>query len=202
MSSRASPSFTCFIPLGASAPSVPHGARLTSYRIDDVRTVRGPDITTPAPGGELVRIEHAGQLADPSAPFVGVTQHVVYTAAPERLELVRISAPESGPLAVLIPICKSAAWWSLAQDERRAFLRTGTPGHFEIGLEYASTIYRRLYHARSLPGSSWDFLTYFEFPAERRHEFERLLARLRDADQNPEWQFVEREVEIWLSKVQ
>jgi chlorite dismutase len=175
---------------------------MTRYRVDDVRTVRGPELTTPKAGGELVRIEQAGQLADPSAPFIGVTQHVVYTAAQERLELARISAPESGPLAVLIPICKSAAWWSLAQDERRTFLRTGTPGHLEIGLEYASTIYRRLYHARALPASEWDFLTYFELPVERRGEFERLLARLRDADQNPEWQFVEREVEIWLSKEQ
>jgi hypothetical protein len=202
MVSRTAPAFTCFIPVELSTPPAPHGAKLTRYRVDDVRTVRGPELTTPRPGRELVRIEHAGQLADPSAPFIGVTQHVVYTAAQERLELARISAPESGPLAVLIPICKSAAWWSLAQDERRAFLRAGTPGHFEIGLEYASTIYRRLYHARTLPGSSWDFLTYFELPAERRPEFERLLARLRDADQNPEWQFVEREVEIWLSKVQ
>jgi hypothetical protein len=202
MVSRAAPAFTCFIPVELTTPSAPRDAKLTRYRVDDVRTVRGPDLTTPTPGRELLRVEHAGQLADPSAPFVGVTQHVVYTAAQERLELARISAPESGPLAVLIPICKSAAWWSLAQDERRAFLRAGTPGHFEIGLEYASTIYRRLYHARTLPGSSWDFLTYFEFAAERRPDFERLLARLRDADQNPEWQFVEREVEIWLSKVQ
>jgi hypothetical protein len=202
MVSRAAPAFTCFIPVELTTPSAPRDAKLTRYRVDDVRTVRGPNLTTPTPGRELLRVEHAGQLADPSAPFVGVTQHVVYTAAQERLELARISAPESGPLAVLIPICKSAAWWSLAQDERRAFLRAGTPGHFEIGLEYASTIYRRLYHARTLPGSSWDFLTYFEFAAERRPDFERLLARLRDADQNPEWQFVEREVEIWLSKVQ
>lgn len=200
MSSRTSPAFTCFIPTDRITPSAPHDARLTRYDVDDVRTVRGPELAWPARAGELVRIECSGQLADPTAPFVGVSQHVVYTAAQERLELSRISAPESGPVAVLIPICKSAAWWSLAQDERRAFLRTGTPGHFEIGLEYASTIYRRLYHARTLPGSSWDFLTYFELPRERRGEFERLLARLRDVEQNPEWQFVEREVEIWLTR--
>ncbi|MET0413718.1 MAG: chlorite dismutase family protein [Polyangiaceae bacterium] len=200
MVSRTPSAFTCFTPAEHTTASIPHGAKLTRYRVDAVHTLRGPELATPRSGGVLVRIEHAGQLVDPWAPFVGVTQHVVYTAAQERLELARISAPESGPLAVLIPICKSAAWWSLAQDERRAFLRTGTPGHFEIGLEYASTIYRRLYHARTLPGSTWDFLTYFEFPAERRHDFERLLARLRDANQNPEWQFVEREVELWLSK--
>lgn len=202
MSSRTSPSFTCFIPTDHTAPAAPDGARLTRYGVDEVRTVRGPALATPARGQALWRIECSGQLADPHAPFLGVTQHVVYTAAPERRELTRISAPESGPTAVLIPICKSAAWWALAQDERRAFLQSGTPGHFEIGLEYASTIYRRLYHARALPGSSWDFLTYFEFPVERRPEFERLLARLRDVDQNPEWQFVEHEVEIWLSKRQ
>jgi hypothetical protein len=202
MTSRTVPSFTCFIPFDQASPATPPGARLTRYRIDDVRTVRGPALDVAVRGAELVRIECPGQLADPAAPLVGVTQHVVYTAAQERLELSRLSAPESGPIAVLIPICKSPAWWSLAQDERRAFLRSGTPGHFEIGLEYASAIYRRLYHSRSLPGSTWDFLTYFEFPRERKDDFERLLSRLRDADQNPEWQFVEREVEVWLSKAQ
>lgn len=178
----------------------PPGARVTRYRIDAVNTVRGETITAPASGGEIVRVECPGQLADPLAPFIGVTQHLAYTAAQERLELTRISASESGPVAVLIPICKSPAWWALAQDERRAFLRAGGPGHFEIGLDFASTIYRRLYHARSLPGSAWDFLTYFEFPHERSEDFRTLLRRLRDTDQNPEWQFVEREVEIWMSK--
>ncbi len=201
MGSRTAPSFTCFIPGDHAAAMARHDARLTRYRVDEVRTVRGPGVHTPERGKELVRIECPGQLVEPAAPFIGVTQHVLYTGAQERFELTRISAPESGPIAVLIPICKSPAWWSLAQDERRAFLRGGAPGHFEIGLEYASTIYRRLYHARALPGSAWDFLTYFEFPRERRDAFERLLLRLRDADENPEWQFVEREVEIWLSKV-
>jgi chlorite dismutase len=200
MNERTPPSFTCFVPVAPDSPRLPVGARITRYSVDEVRTVRGADLVTPAHGGTLVRIEHTGQLFDPAAPFVGVTQHVLYTGADERRELVRVSAPESGPIAVLIPICKSPAWWALAQDERRAFLRTGRPGHFEIGLEYASRIYRRLYHARGLPGSSWDFLTYFELPRDQSDSFRELLRRLRDADENPEWQFVEREVEIWLTK--
>jgi hypothetical protein len=200
MSSRDPLAFTCFIPLDGAEPAAPTDARLTRYRVDDIKPVRGEAISAPVCGGELLRVERRGQLAAASAPFIGVTQHLVYTAAQERLELTRVSASESGPVAVLIPICKAQAWWALAQDERRSFLRAGGPGHFEIGLEYASTIYRRLYHARALPGSAWDFLTYFEFPRDRSDDFRALLQRLRDTDQNPEWQFVEREVEIWMSK--
>jgi chlorite dismutase len=174
---------------------------VTRYRVDRVTNVRGPGLTGIETGSELWRCEGTGQLAHPSAPFVGVTQHVVYTAARERLELGRVSAPESGPVAVLIPICKSAAWWALAQDERQAYLRGGVPGHVAIGLEYASAIYRRLYHARALPGSAWDFLTYFEFARERSDTFRSLLDRLRNVEQNPEWLFVDREAEVWLTKL-
>jgi chlorite dismutase len=200
MSLRTPPSFTCFLPMSETMPPTPDGARLTRYRVDSVTNVRGREPIGIESGIDLCRIEVTGQLAQPSAPLIGVTQHVVYTAAHERLALGRVSAAESGPVAVLIPLCKSAAWWALAQDERQAYLRAGVPGHVEIGLEYASVIYRRLYHARALPGSRWDFLTYFEFPRAESDAFRTLLGRLRDVDQNPEWQFVDREAEIWLTK--
>ena len=60
---------------------------------------------------------------------------------------------------------------------------------------------RRLYHARYLPGSEWDFLTYFEFTEKRAQQFRELVAALRDVKKNPEWKFVNREVEIWMKKV-
>jgi hypothetical protein len=139
----------------------------------------------------------APALAD--APFIGSTQHLLYTDSATRGELTQVSRGSSGPVAVLIPICKSAAWWSLAQEERQAhFTRGGRPGHTALGRPFAARIYRRLYHARYLPGSSWDFLTYFEFPESERQSFRELLAALRDPEQNPEWAFVERELEIWM----
>jgi chlorite dismutase len=201
MSSRASPSFTCFVPLSGPKPPAPVGARVTRYRVDSLSNVRGPGLEGIGAGTALCRIEATGQLAEPTAPFVGVSQHVVYTTGRERLELGRVSAAESGPVAVLIPICKSAAWWALAQDERQAYLQSGVPGHVEIGLKYASVIYRRLYHARAVPGSTWDFLTYFEFSPDQTDAFRDLLSQLRDPKSNPEWEFVEREVELWMTKV-
>jgi len=51
--------------------------------------------------------------------------------------------------AALIPIRKSEAWWSLAQDERRALFEE-TSRHIAIGMEYLPGIARRLHRAREL----------------------------------------------------
>ena len=206
LAAGATPIFACFFaagsqPVGAKRAGVhTEPTRRTRYRVQEVNSIRGEPPGTLVSGEEMVRIESPGSLALPSAPFIGVTQHVLYTSASSRLALSRVSRGEAGPCAVLIPITKSANWWALAQDERQAFLRASAPGHVEIGLEYAGEIYRRLYHARMLPGSEWDFLTYFEFPLEAAGRFKELLARLRDVRQNPEWGFVEREAELWMTK--
>lgn len=160
----------------------------------------GPAIAV-EPGQALSRLETPGGLALPNAPFIGATQHLVYTDAATRAELTQLSRGSTGPVAVLIPIGKSASWWALAQDERQAcFTRGQQPGHTALGRPFAHRIYRRLYHARYLPQSAWDFLTYFEFAESERGAFRELLAILRDPEQNPEWIFVDREVEIWMKK--
>ncbi|HKO91268.1 MAG TPA: chlorite dismutase family protein [Polyangiaceae bacterium] len=161
--------------------------------------MQGAAVAGIEPGQVWWRLENSGGLAVPTAPFVGSTQHLVYTDAAERRELVRISTGPSGPCAVLIPIRKSAAWWALAQDERQAFLTGGArSGHIPLGRPFASHIYRRLYHSRYLPGSEWDFVTYFEFPESLADTFRDLLSSLRDPAQNPEWTYVERELELWM----
>jgi hypothetical protein len=196
---------------GALPPALAGDTRVTRYRIDEIRPVVGPPPAGLEPGAPLVRVEATGGLAFGPGDLVGVTQHVVYSGADERRELAAISAAESGPVAVLIPIVKSAAWWALAQDERGAVFRGGSrdasagsgdppPGHFAVGRAYAARIFRRLYHSRYLPGSGWDFLTYFEFPRERAADFRALLGELRDHAKNPEWRYVERETEVWLAK--
>lgn len=163
--------------------------------------VRGATITAMAPTQPLWRLEAAGHLPVPEAPFIGATGHVVYTDATTRTELARLSAGETPGTAVLIPICKSSDWWSLAQDARHAYLDgSRASGHVAIGRAHAARIYRRLYHSRYLPGSEWDFLTYFEFAEQDTGRFQELLAALRDPAQNPEWAYVEREVEIWLTR--
>jgi hypothetical protein len=175
---------------------------VTRYRVERITAVRGETVASIAAAEPLWRIEARGELPVPDAPFIGTTGHVVYTDAATRSELARISAAEQLPRAVLIPICKSSDWWSLAQDVRQAYLDgTKTSGHVAIGRAHAAHIYRRLYHARYLPGSHWDFLTYFEFPEQDTGRFQQLLAELRDPEQNPEWAYVEREVEIWMTRL-
>lgn len=95
----------------------------------------------------------------------------------------------------LIPIKKSARWWELAQDERRAIFEE-TSKHTAIGLEYLPEIARRLHHSRDL-GEPFDFLTWFEFAPEHTAQFDKLVARLRETK---EWEFVEREVDIRLTR--
>lgn len=99
--------------------------------------------------------------------------------------------------AALIPIRKSAAWWGLAQDERRQIFEAQSH-HIEIGTKYLPAIARRLHHCRDLAQTEpFDFLTWFEYAPAHAAAFDELLEALRAS---PEWQFVDREVDIRLSR--
>jgi chlorite dismutase len=95
--------------------------------------------------------------------------------------------------AALIPIRKNAAWWKLAQDERRHILEEDSH-HIAVGLEYLPAIARRLHHSREL-SEPFDFLTWFEYALEQSAVFEELVSRLRHTT---EWDYVDREVDIRL----
>ena len=199
--SSALPSFTCFFHAAASALESDGDSQRTNYRVDAVVAVRGEGVPGIEPGQLWSRVERVGSLAVPAAPFLGSTQHAVYTDAATRSELSQISSTPSGPIAVLIPIRKAASWWALGQDERQAYFTRGSrPGHTALGRPFAGRIYRRLYHARYLPASTWDFLTYFEFAEAHAEAFRELLSILRDPAHNPEWAFVQRELEIWMRR--
>lgn len=128
----------------------------------------------------------------------GVTSHTRYTHAAEKSALEAVQpglGRATATRAALIPIRKSAAWWALAQDERRAVFEESSR-HIAVGREYLPAVARRLYHAREL-GQPFDFLTWFEFAEADAPAFNALLARLRVTD---EWRFVEREVDLRLSR--
>jgi chlorite dismutase len=199
---RTPPAFTSFTQKADAPGLAASDARVTGYTVDRTRAIVGAPAAGVEVGGRLWRVEAAGRLPIPDAPFIGATTHVVYTDSVTRGELGEISAAESGPVAVLIPIRKNAEWWTLAREQRQAYVMEGAPnGHVAIGRRYAARIYRRLYQARYLPGSEWDFLTYFEFPTEEIQAFTELVAELRDLDRNPEWAFVDRETEIWMTRL-
>ena len=76
--------------------------------------------------------------------------------------------------AALIPIRKSAAWWELIQDERRAIFEERSH-HITTGLDYLPAIARRLYRSRDL-GEPFDFLTWFEYAPSSAGLFQDLWA--------------------------
>jgi hypothetical protein len=96
----------------------------------------------------------------------------------------------------MIPITKSAAWWELAQDERRAIFEDKSQ-HIAATLRFLPAIARRLHHGRDL-GEPFDFVTWFEFAPEHSGLFDDLLGLLRATE---EWRYVEREVELRLTRL-
>src|SRR5262249_35255740 len=128
----------------------------------------------------------------------GVTSNTRYT---NRSEVDRLTANQEGldrpaaTRAALIPIRKSEVWWALAQDERRAIFEEQSR-HIAVGLEYLPGVARRLPHCREL-AEPFDFLTWFEYAPEHSAAFEEMVRRLRETE---EWRYVEREVDIRLSR--
>lgn len=128
----------------------------------------------------------------------GISGHARYV---ERLEKTALDAaspslarPEA-TRAALIPIRKSAAWWALPQDERRAIFEPRSR-HIADSMPFLPRIARRLYHCREL-GEEFDFLTWFEFAPEHAAAFDDLVGLLRSRE---EWTFVDREVEVHLER--
>ena len=142
-----------------------------------------------------------GTRSDAGAAWTlsGVTSNLRYTNAAEKKVLdgtPSVLAKPGATRAALIPITKSAAWWGMAQDERRAVIEEKSR-HIAIGSDYLSVVSRQLVHCRDQVGAQFDFLTWFEFAPADEARFDELLARLRAT---PEWGFVEREVELRLEK--
>jgi hypothetical protein len=149
----------------------------------------------------FIAVQHGLPLGNAHAPgalwqLQGLTSNIRYA---ERAEIDQLAAkqPATGRIdatcAALIPIKKSAAWWALSQDERRAIFEEGSH-HNAIGMNYLPAIARRLHHSRDI-GEPFDFLTWFEYAPEHARDFEHLVAALRAT---PEWAYVEREIDIRL----
>jgi Chlorite dismutase len=173
------------------------GAGAGPWRIERAFAVAGEPLP-PAPCLSVIEARARPDLPDVRFTLRGSTGHVRYVDAREKAALGPVSPGLGRPeatRAALIPIRKSDAWWELAQDERRAILEQRSR-HITVGLEYLPAIARRLFHAREL-GEPFDFLTWFEFAPEHEARFDELLVRLRASE---EWRYVEREVELRLSR--
>ncbi len=173
------------------------GGRVGSWRVERVEAVRGEGLPTV---DRLDVVEGPGPGARGSAQWVlrGATSNERYVTRTEHDALVAVQAPLGRPgstRAALIPVCKSDAWWELSQDERRSIFEERSR-HVATGLRYLPAIARRLHHCREL-GEPFDFLTWFEYAPEHASAFEDLVGLLRATE---EWTYVEREVDVRLSR--
>lgn len=164
------------------------------WRVTSMSAFRGESL----PAASHLQIWNGAAPFDAAWVLEGLTSNVRYATQSEVAALAAIQPPlgrGEATCAALIPIKKSPAWWLLAQDERRTIFEESSH-HNAIGLEYLPAIARRLHHCRDI-GGEFDFLTWFEFAPEHANQFEELVARLRS---RPEWEYVEREVDVRLER--
>lgn len=142
---------------------------------------------------------YAGDDLHSSADWIlrGITSNERYVERAEKTQLMAnqqgLDRPEA-IYAALIPIRKSAAWWALTQDERRAIFEDQSH-HIQIGLKHLS-VARRLHHCRDISDAEpFDFLTWFEYAPTYEQAFDDLVAEFRATE---EWRFVDREIDIRL----
>ena len=171
------------------------GGSVCRWRVDSTKTIVGE----PLPAASRLAVYEQSPPASSPVPvwsLRGATSNARYTT---RAELTELSARQEGlgrpetTCAALIPIRKNAAWWDLAQDERRAIFEEASQ-HISIGMDYLPGVARRLHHSREL-GEPFDFLTWFEFAPAHAPAFAEMLGRLRAT---AEWQYVDREAELML----
>jgi len=176
------------------------GGNSGAWRITSLEPVKGAGLLD-VPGLSVI---HSDAIALPLIPsqtswrLAGVASHVRYAERSEKTALAAAQAGLGRPeatRAALIPIRKSAAWWDLTQEERRAIFEDKSR-HIAASLKYLPAVARQLYHCRDL-GEPFDFLTWFEYAPEHAAAFEELVGTLRDSE---EWTYVEREVDVRLAQ--
>src|SRR4051794_22048753 len=176
------------------------GGNSGAWRVTSQKPVKGAgllDVPT-------LSVIHSQAIALPLVPsqtswrLAGTASHVRYALRSEKTALAAVQAGlgrVEASCAALIPIRKSAAWWDLTQEERRAIFEDKSR-HIAASLKYLPAIARQLYHSRDL-GEPFDFLTWFEFEPAHAEMFEELVGMLRATE---EWNYVEREVDIRVER--
>ena len=158
-----------------------------------------PVIGTPLPLAPKLRIAEGDTEASSGEwRLQGVVSNTRYSDKGETTALRAVSPAlvrQEARCAALIPIKKTFEWWAMAQDERRAIFEERS-GHISRSMKYLPAVARRLHHSRDL-GEAFDFLTWFEFAPEHADDFDALLDELRASE---EWRYVEREVDIRLTR--
>lgn len=171
------------------------GGTYGRWKVEKVLAVQG-DTLKATDRVDVVTGSSSRTSSQPVWTLHGFLSNPRYATRRELDQLKAIQPPLHRPEAMhaaLIPIRKTAAWWELAQDERREIFEE-TSRHTAIGMGYLPAVARRLHHSRDLE-EPFDFLTWFEFAHSDAPAFDALVHALRAT---PEWKYVEREVDIRL----
>lgn len=173
------------------------GGRQGAWEVTSTQTVVGAPLE-PVQRVSMVSSPGVALVGEAAWVLRGFTSNLRYAERRE-VELLRekqegLNRPDAR-CAALIPIRKKPEWWALSQDERRDIFEEQSR-HTAIGMDYLPGIARQLHHCRDL-GEPFDFLTWFEFAPEHTPAFNQLLEQLRAS---VEWSYVDREVDIRLSR--
>ena len=175
------------------------GGEIGAWRITRMEAVTGMPLAR-VEALDMVQGAAPGESTRAQWQLRGITSNERYIVQEEKARLVEkqqgLGRPEA-VCAALIPIRKSAEWWSLPQDARRRLFEEDSK-HVEIGLRYLPAVARRLHHCRDLgEDEPFDFLTWFEYASVAEAAFEELVRELRAS---PEWRYVDREIDIRLRR--
>lgn len=168
------------------------------WRVTAHTTLRGDPIEPVS----RIAVVSGGLPAQGAAAWLlrGTGTHDRYTTRPEKAELVSKQVPIGRPEATrsaLILLRKNAEWWGLTQEERRAILEEQSH-HIAIGMRYLPAVARRLLHCRDFATQEpFDFLGFLDFAPESEAAFDEMLDLLRAT---PEWSFIDRDIDIRLTK--
>jgi hypothetical protein len=187
----------------------------TAGAITDDAILRADAVVHVASGAAGPAAEFCAELTRLLAPAVkphvlrGVVRPKNYTgAAMNEFAYAHQRVQErasSMPNGFLLPMSKTAAWWSKDWMERHTYIlprydagRMVSEGHALAAQAGIACLMRRTYRHETHPAppGAYDFLTYFECADADVPTFHEVCAALRDVKRNPEWEFV-REGPCW-----
>jgi hypothetical protein len=170
------------------------------YRLEAINSFCGPQSGMWRTGQAVMRAETSGARSPAPSPsaVVGTTEPLASSPPEAQADLARRWSDSRWRVALLVPFTLSPDWWRLPREDRPAVHLSWTQG--EAGSPIASRALRTLYRARSLPDAEWDFLAYLEMQPQDVAPVRAALAELRDPRRNPAIGYVERAVELWMTK--
>jgi hypothetical protein len=196
-SGRITYSWASFLFEGEARGENENGRPFDRYRLEAINAFRGPHAAVLRSGQTVQRVESTGSRPPSASPgtLIGSAEALASDGPEAQAELFRRWSGSRWRVALLIPFTLSPDWWRLPRDERPPTHLSWTQGApqspvFERAL-------RTLYRARALPEAEWDFLAYLEMQPQDVAPVRQRLAELR---KQPELRYVERAVELWMTK--